>query len=303
MSATLTGFTPHSLTPLVSLPSTTLNPHICKCHDNGHDLTADLIEDMTLAPGAQTVHGRETCLTALIDSLIQYEAKVLVPILQANAPPTSRRRAQSADQLHRPEARETCGHHKPYQQKGVLPAIQQLISLERAPPPTPRLLTIERTQWWSMTISFPLQQLSFLRTNALPLPSPSGKPRHVTIDDGALRENRAYLVKRQRALDKPSIREKLRPQEHAELARWWDAWYNELAVNLNYLPMTIHWVFSEMTLAWDSLFGFAAAIASFRSGWKTTALAPPLPPAEPSEDALAVSKMPQPTNDTDSSHQ
>ncbi|SRR6266702_1193102 len=147
----------------------------------------------------------------------------------------------------------------------MLPIVQWLISLERAPPPTRRLLTIERTQGWSMLAFFPLQQLSFLRTNdlvpaALPLPTPSGKPRHVTINDGAvslwstrfwmayvvlqlahLREDRALLVKRQRALEKLSAREKLQPQERAELARRWDAWYNELAVNLSYLPMTIHW--------------------------------------------------------------
>ena len=148
----------------------------------------------------------------------------------------------------------------------MLPIVQWLIALERAPPPTRRLLTIERTQGWSMLAFFPLQQLSFLRTNdlvpaALPLPTaPSGKPRRVTINDGAvslwstrlwmayvvlqlahLREDRALLVKRQRALEKLSAREKLQPQERAELARRWDAWYNELAVNLSYLPMTIHW--------------------------------------------------------------
>ncbi len=148
----------------------------------------------------------------------------------------------------------------------MLPIVQWLIALERAPPPTRRLLTIERTQGWSMLAFFPLQQLSLLRTNdlvpaALPLPTtPSGKARRVTINDGAvslwstrlwmtyvvlqlahLREDRALLVKRQRALEKLSAREKLQPQERAELARRWDAWYNELAVNLSYLPMTIHW--------------------------------------------------------------
>src|SRR6266702_983885 len=147
----------------------------------------------------------------------------------------------------------------------MLPIIQWLIALERAPPPIRRLLTIERTQGWSMLAFFPLQQLSFLCTNdlvppALPLPTPSGKPRRVTINDGVvslwsthllmayivlqlahLCEDRALLVKQQRALEKLSACEKLQPQERAELARRWDAWYNELAVNLSYLPMTIHW--------------------------------------------------------------
>jgi len=129
-----------------------------------------------------------------------------------------------------------------------------------------------------MLAFYHLQQLSYLRTHdlipaAVPLPfsllsrsrsrsgsSPSsGKPRRqsaVNINDDAvatwssrlwaayvvlqlahLREDRALLRKRQRALNRLSPSEK----ERAELARRWDAWYNELVVNLSYLPMTIHW--------------------------------------------------------------
>ncbi|KAH8983394.1 hypothetical protein EDB86DRAFT_2967132 [Lactarius hatsudake] len=141
---------------------------------------------------------------------------------------------------------------------GMLPIIQWLIALERAPPPTRRLLTIERTHGWTMLAFSPLQQLSFLRTNdlvpaALHLPTLSGgKPRCVAIHDGAVslwstRLWMAYVVlqlahlREDRALERLSEREKLQPQERAELARRWDAWCNELAVNLSYLPMTIHW--------------------------------------------------------------
>jgi hypothetical protein len=127
-----------------------------------------------------------------------------------------------------------------------------------------------------MLAFYHLQQLSYLRTHdliptALPLPSSllslsrsgsspsSGKPRRrstVNINDAAvatwssrlwaayvvlqlahLREDRALLRKRQRALNRLSPSE----NERAELARRWDAWYNELVVNLSYLPMTIHW--------------------------------------------------------------
>jgi hypothetical protein len=146
----------------------------------------------------------------------------------------------------------------------MLPIIQWLISLERAPPPTRRLLTIERTQGWSMLACYPLQHLSYLRKHdliptTLPLPPglPSfGKPRRVTIDGAAvsawssrlwaayivlqlahLREDRTLLIKKQRALSRLSSMEK----ERAELARRWDTWRNELAVNLSFLPMTIHW--------------------------------------------------------------
>jgi hypothetical protein len=52
--------------------------------------------------------------------------------------------------------------------------------------------------------------------------------------------------------------------------------------------------------AWISFFGLAAAIASFRSGWKATALPPTTPSAEPlsppepeSEDTPKISDKPQ----------
>ena len=63
---------------------------------------------------------------------------------------------------------------------------------------------------------------------------------YIVLQLAHLREDRALLVKRQRELDKLSSREKLQPQERAELVRRWDAWYNELAVNLSFLPITIH---------------------------------------------------------------
>ena len=129
-----------------------------------------------------------------------------------------------------------------------------MISLERSPPPTRRLHTIERTQGWTMLFFFPLQHLSFLRTNDLVPRHPNDSVdrtlslwstrfwmAYVVLQLAHLREDRALLVKRQRALDKLSAREKLHPQERVELARRWDAWYNELAVNLSFLPMTAHW--------------------------------------------------------------
>ena len=148
----------------------------------------------------------------------------------------------------------------------MLPIIQWLISLEHAPPPTRRLLTIERTQGWSMLAFYPLQHLSYFRKHDLiptsfPLPvvlpsQSSGKPRRAAINLTAaplwasrfwatyivlqlahLREDRTLLIKKQRALSRLGSLEK----ERAELARRWDKWYNELAVNLSFLPMTIHW--------------------------------------------------------------
>jgi hypothetical protein len=163
---------------------------------------------------------------------------------------------------------------------GMLPIIQWLISLERTPPPTRRLLTIERTQGWSMLAFYPLQHLSYFRNHdiiptTLPLPAvlpsqSSGKPRQVTINVAAvsrwsprlwatyvvlqlahLREDRTLLLKKQRSLNRLGSVEK----ERAELARRWDTWYNELAVNLSFLPMTIHWcVFCPFSLSYLAYF-------------------------------------------------
>lgn len=247
--------------------------------------------------------------------LIQYGAKVLIPILQARArlqhraglrneptSPITPKLAKLAGIIG--DARILWGLW------GMLPIIQWLISLERTPPPTRRLLTIERAQGWSMLTFYPLQHLSYFRKHdiipsALPLPAVlpsqlSGKSRQATINVAAvsqwssrlwatyivlqlahLREDRTLLIKKQRALSQLSSVEK----ERGELARRWDRWYNELAVSLSFLPMTIHWSLEKGLFkndAWVSLFGLAAAIASFRNGWKATALPPSKPSTEPS---------------------
>ncbi|KAA1476238.1 hypothetical protein DENSPDRAFT_843142 [Dentipellis sp. KUC8613] len=199
---------------------------------------------------------------------------------------------------------------------GILPILQWLIALERSPSPTRRLLTLERAQGWSMLAFYPLNNLYYFLANdiipsSIPLPSlplsrssqaepalPSSKTsksepnRSVKLDAGALsvwstrfwaiyvflqlahlREDRLLLLQRQRALS----REKVKGPEHAELNRRWDAWWNELAVNLGYLPLTIHWSLETGLFKndlWVSTFGLFAGLASFRSGWKATALPP-----------------------------
>jgi len=179
-----------------------------------------------------------------------------------------------------------------------------------------------------MLAFYPLQHLSYFRKHdiiptSLPLPAvlpsqSSGKPRRATINVAAvaqwssrlwatyvvlqlahLREDRTLLIKKQRALSQLSSVGK----ERAELALRWDRWYNELAVNLSFLPMTIHWSLEKGLFkndAWISLFGLAAAIASFRNGWKATALPPskpstepPSPPEPEEEDTSRISEKQQ----------
>ncbi|KAI9450926.1 hypothetical protein BJY52DRAFT_136248 [Lactarius psammicola] len=157
------------ITLLVFLPPTTLNPHICERHDNGHNFTADLIDNMTL--GAFGNPRRSETLNHLIRylstwsgsdklfMLIQYGAKVLVPILQGRA--RLQHRAGVHSQPTSPIAPKlaklanissTCSLWCVWR---VLSIIHQFIALERTLPPTPRLLTIERTQGWSMLAFFP----------------------------------------------------------------------------------------------------------------------------------------------------
>ncbi|KAI0067265.1 hypothetical protein BV25DRAFT_1959929 [Artomyces pyxidatus] len=250
--------------------------------------------------------------------IIQYAAKLLVPFLQLRArlqhkagsrtEPISRV-AHSLEKLSGlvGSARELWGLWC------MLPIVQWLISLERSPPPTRRLLTIERTQGWSMLAFYPLQNLYYLRSRdiipaSLPIPAPpiftrSKAPLTIPIDSTSLslwstrlwalyvclqlahlREDRALLIRRQRALG----RDKVRLQQD-DLRRRWDAWYNELAVNLAYLPMTIHWSLEKGAFKndiWVSAFGLAAALASFRSGWKATA--PPPTSVAPPESLITT---------------
>ncbi|KAH9048689.1 hypothetical protein EDB84DRAFT_160566 [Lactarius hengduanensis] len=164
--------------------------------------------------------------------LIQYGAKVLIPILEARARLQQSRRAcvvkpTSSIAPKLAKLASTIGSARSlWGLWGMLPIIQWLIALERAPPPTRRLLTIERTQGWSMLAFFPLQQL-FLPPHERPRPrrappphprpeSPAASPsttarsrcgrrasgwRYVVLQLAHLREDRALLVKRQRALE------------------------------------------------------------------------------------------------------
>jgi hypothetical protein len=117
-----------------------------------------------------------------------------------------------------------------------------------------------------MLAFYPLHHLSYFRKHDIvpitfPLPSglslssASGKPRQVAINGAVvsrwssrlwatyvvlqlahLCEDRALLIKKQRALSRLSSMQK----ERAELALRWSTWRNEVAVNLSFLPITIH---------------------------------------------------------------
>jgi hypothetical protein len=157
---------------------------------------------------------------------------------------------------------------------GLLPIFQWLISLERNPPPTRKLLTIERLQGWSMLAYYPLEHISYLAShsiipNTVPalsailplwlLKSKSGR-RSIKLDVGRLslwscrfwalyvllqlahlREDRRLLKAKERTLGKAKGKMGTGAAERDELRQRWDAFWNEVVVNLGYLPLTMHW--------------------------------------------------------------
>jgi len=250
--------------------------------------------------------------------IIQYAVKIIVPLLNLRARlqhraglrdnPTSRA-AQSYARL----GSIVSDSRILWRIWGLLPIVQWLISLERNPQPTRNLLTIERLQGWSMLAYYPLEHLYYLCSHGvIPSTVPSlgsffsstAKPimlepntlgiwscrfwaLYVVLQFAHLREDRMLLQLRQRALRK-ARGTGLTPTEKQELQQRWDAYWNEVVVNLGYLPLTIHWSLEKGLFKdeiWVGLFGLIAAIASFRSGWKATAL-----PSQPSSDSTDLSE-------------
>ena len=149
---------------------------------------------------------------------------------------------------------------------GLLPIVQWLVSLERNPPRTRRLLNIERLQGWSMLAYYPLEHLSYLSAHGI-IPSKvptlsslfSSKTRYwglnpdilgiwscrfwaiyVALQFAHLREDKKLLQQQQRSLRKGKGTS-LSPTEKQELQQRWDSYWSELIANLGYLPLTIHW--------------------------------------------------------------
>ncbi|KAH9949994.1 hypothetical protein B0H21DRAFT_46745 [Amylocystis lapponica] len=202
---------------------------------------------------------------------------------------------------------------------GLLPIIQWMTSIERHHPPTRQLLTIERLQGWSMIAYYPLEHLYYLISHSvlpselpsvplasrLPFTKTTLGGRGVSWDLNALgiwsvrfwavyvllqfvhlREDTKVLKMRQRALNKSKA--VTTEAEKEDLKERWAALRNEVVVNLGYLPLTIHWSLEKGLFKndiWVGVFGLIAGIASWRSGWKASALPPAAAPAPDREAA------------------
>ncbi|KAJ7022627.1 hypothetical protein C8F04DRAFT_1137596 [Mycena alexandri] len=189
---------------------------------------------------------------------------------------------------------------------GLLQIFQWLISLERTQQPTRNLLTIERLQGWSMLGYYPLEHLCYLRIHGVipekvsspaSLRNPKAKPipldskylslwscrcwaAYVILQFAHLREDRKLLKLQHRTLRKSKVA--VTAAEKRDLDRRWDAFWSSLLVNICNLPLALHWSLDGGLIqnpVLVDILSFITAAASFRSGWKATAL----PSAAPQE--------------------
>ncbi|KAJ8084469.1 hypothetical protein PM082_003239 [Marasmius tenuissimus] len=196
---------------------------------------------------------------------------------------------------------------------GLIPIVQWMISLERNPQPTRKLLNIERFQGWSMLGFYPLEHLSFLRSqDVLPpkisvsAPPLTTKPEIITINAGELslwscrcwatyvvlqfahlREERKLIQARQRDLRKGKGKS-LSSAEKEELRNQWSAYWSHLVMNTaNFaLAMNASSRTGIMSGVWNDILTLLATGIAFRSGWNATALpssskSVPAPAVEP----------------------
>ncbi|KAF8896178.1 hypothetical protein BD779DRAFT_1494366 [Infundibulicybe gibba] len=201
--------------------------------------------------------------------VIQYAVKLIVPLLHLRA------RLQHRVGLKKePFSRAAAGYAKlgsilgnsrtMWRIWGLLPIVQWLISLERNPQPTRKLLVIERLQGWSMLAYYPLEHFSYLSTSGI-IPSTiptlssifsTGKP--ITLDPDSLgiwscrfwalyvflqfahlREDWKLLQAHKKSLRK--VKGSGLASSERELQQRWDSYWNDLVTNIGYLPLTLHW--------------------------------------------------------------
>ncbi|KZV94728.1 hypothetical protein EXIGLDRAFT_736469 [Exidia glandulosa HHB12029] len=231
--------------------------------------------------------------------IVQYAAKLLVPILEFRAR-VQHRAGLGAGQ---PNAKalaalqalsSSIGDARMlWRIWGILPIFQWMIALEKSHPPTRALLTIERLQGWSMVAYYPLEHIYFLAShrmlpwkissrtlNKISLWSCRFWAVYVLLQFAHLREDLKLIKMGERALRAQEKGKSLAIKEDdgatpsaLELAKRKRAVWNETVVNLGYLPLTLHWSLEGGLLANESLvafFGLVAGLASFRGGWEAT---------------------------------
>ncbi|TCD63337.1 hypothetical protein EIP91_005656 [Steccherinum ochraceum] len=325
-------------------PSIRLHYKLTAMSRQSKPLTLARIEDLTLGafafvPSSETINHLIRYLstwsgTDKLFMIIQYSLKLVVPFLHFRA-----RMQHKAGMRKAPTSDAAVGLSKLGSLLsdarmlsniwGMLPIIQWLTSLERNPPPTRRLHTIERLQGWSMLCYYPLEHVYYLLSHSI-IPSQISRPslssflssstlepkdNTINLDAGAisrlsvrfwtlyvllqfahLREDGKLLKQRERALGKSKAT--TAQAEKEELRKRWDALWGQVVVNLGYAPLTLHWSLEGGLFkndVWVGVFGLIAALASWRNGWKATALPPPAP-VEPEQDLAEILSEKAPTS-------
>ncbi|KAH8100990.1 hypothetical protein BXZ70DRAFT_892779 [Cristinia sonorae] len=304
-------------------------------------LTLAKLEDLTLGsfafvPTSETIDHLIRYLstwsgTDKLFMIIQYSLKLIVPFLHFRARMQHRAGMRQAPTSGSATALAKLGSLLGDARMlsniwGLLPIVQWLTSLERNPPPTRKLHTIERLQGWSMLCYYPLEHLYYLLSHSvipsqLPRPaifslfsaaSSSNTDKTINLDAGIisrlsvrfwalyvflqfahLREDRKLLKQRERALGKSKAT--TAQAELVDLRKRWDAFWGQVVVNLGYAPLTLHWSLEGGLFnneAWVGVFGLIAALASWRNGWKATALPPPASAEEESQSGAVSEKGP-----------
>jgi len=136
--------------------------------------------------------------------------------------------------------------------------------MERNPPPTRTLHTIERLQGWSMLGFYPFEHLYYLRAhNLIPTSIPSfsailgRSSKRISFDENRLiiwscrfwllyvvlqfahlREDRKLLLTRQKNLRKGKG---FSAEDKEDLRNRWDAFWNEFVANTANFPLALHW--------------------------------------------------------------
>ncbi|KAI0342677.1 hypothetical protein BDW22DRAFT_1330128 [Trametopsis cervina] len=261
--------------------------------------------------------------TDLYYQVVQYSLKLLVPYLRWRARlqhSVGRRASPTTDAA--PGLAKLAGlvadARSLFSFWGMLPMIRWLISLEHNPPPTRKLLTIERLQAWSLLLFYPLDHAQFLISHSV-IPAKTSSPflarsakvttkaldGTVSLDAGKLsrlscqlwllyivmqfahlREDRKILLSEERSLNKSKAISAQAAK--AKVKERWQFLWTELLTNACNLPCALHWSleggFFKNNL-WVDILSLIAAVVSWRSGWR--AITAPAAPASSSSDEAA----------------
>lgn len=179
----------------------------------------------------------------------------------------------------------------------ILPMVQWMAGIERAPPPTRNLQFIERLQALSMVVYSPMEAVAYLAMHKI-LPVTDAAQNwlwlngcrlwaayvvldfwHIIEDYRVLRTN-ARALEQSRGHPGPAESEKGMSDEQRETRQLWtrlqerkSLLLSQFWVNVGYLPLTAHWSIDGgfLTEGWVGFFGTIAALASTRLQWKATA--------------------------------